>query len=160
MPLPQINDPIEDFTLKDQDGDPVSLSEFKKTPVVLFFLPRADSAACTIEACGFRDIYAKFKQSGITVYGISRDTIRDLRDFKLKHTLPYDLLSDPELELINRFDLLKSKFIQGKPATSVKRTTFLIARADTEGKQRLFHIFESVTPAGHAEEVFNLLRWG
>ena len=158
MPLPQPNDPVDDFTLQNQDGKPVSLSDYKATPVVLFFYPRADTPGCTIESCGFRDIFAKFKKSGITVFGISRDTVKDQKKFQTKFDLPYDLLADPDMDLINRFDLVKPKNMYGKLVKGVKRTTLLIAPADSEGKQRLLHVFEEVTPAGHAEEVLALLR--
>jgi peroxiredoxin Q/BCP len=157
MPLPQPNDPVDDFTLQNQEGKSVSLSDYKATPVVLFFYPRADTPGCTIESCGFRDIFARFKKAGITVFGISRDTVKDQKKFQTKYDLPYDLLADPDMELINRFDLVKPKNMYGKLVKGVKRTTLLIAPADSEGKQRLLHLFEEVTPAGHAEEVLALL---
>jgi thioredoxin-dependent peroxiredoxin len=158
MPAPQVNDPIEDFTLQNQDGKTVHLSDYKKTPVVLFFYPRADTPGCTIESCGFRDAFEKFQKAGITVLGISRDTVKDQKKFKDKYDLPYDLIADPDMELINRFDLVKPKNMYGKLVKGVKRTTYLIAPADAQGKQRLIHTFEEVTPAGHAEEVLALLK--
>jgi peroxiredoxin Q/BCP len=157
MPTPQVNDAIEDFTLLNQDGKTVHLSDFKATPVVLFFYPRADTPGCTIESCGFRDAFEKFQKAGITVFGVSRDTVKDQKKFQVKYDLPYDLLADSEMELINRFDLVKPKNMYGKLVKGVKRTTYLIAAADAEGKQRLLHTFEEVTPAGHAEEVLALL---
>jgi peroxiredoxin Q/BCP len=158
MPAPQVNDPIADFTLQNQDGKTVHLSDYKKTPVVLFFYPRADTPGCTIESCGFRDAFEKFQKAGITVLGISRDTVKDQKKFKDKYDLPYDLIADPDMELINRFDLVKPKNMYGKLVKGVKRTTYLIAPADAQGKQRLIHTFEEVTPAGHAEEVLALLK--
>jgi thioredoxin-dependent peroxiredoxin len=158
MPIPAINDPIEDFTLQNQDDKTVHLSDYKKTPVVLFFYPRADTPGCTIESCGFRDAFAKFKKAGITVFGISRDTVKDQKKFKDKYDLPYDLLADPDMELINRFDLVQPKNMYGKLVKGVKRTTLLIAPADDKGKQRLLHVFENVKPEGHAEEVLDLLK--
>ena len=152
------NDIIENFTLQNQDDKTVSLSDYATTPVVLFFYPRADTPGCTIESCGFRDIFAKFKKAGITVLGISRDTVKAQKKFQTKYELPYDLLADPDMVLIKRFDLLKAKTMYGKPVTGVKRTTYLIAPADTQGHQRLIHVFEDVTPQGHAEEVLALLK--
>lgn len=157
MPAPQINDIIEDFTLQNQDGKTVHLSDYKSTPVVLFFYPRADTPGCTIESCGFRDAFEQFQKAGITVLGISRDTVKDQKKFKDKYSLPYDLIADPDMELINRFDLVKPKNMYGKLVKGVKRTTYLIAPADAQGHQRLLHTFEEVTPAGHAEEVLALL---
>jgi peroxiredoxin Q/BCP len=152
-PLMRIGDKVENFTLQNQDGKDVSLTDFKGKPVVLFFYPRADTPGCTIESCGFRDAFEKFQKAGIVVLGISRDTVKDQKKFKDKYDLPYDLLADPDMELINRYDLVKPKNMYGKLVKGVKRTTYLIG-AD----QRLIHIFEEVKPEGHAEEVLALLK--
>ena len=146
-------DIVEDFTLQNQDGTPVSLHDFAASPVVLFFYPRADTPGCTIESCGFRDAFEKFQKQGIVVLGISRDTVKDQKKFKDKYDLPYDLLADPDMELINRYDLVKPKNMYGKLVKGVKRTTYLIGP-----DQRLIHIFEEVKPEGHAEEVFAFLK--
>ena len=148
---------VKDFTLEDQDGHKVTLSSFAGKPVVLFFYPRADTPGCTIESCGFRDAFEKFKKAGIVVLGISRDTVKEQKKFKDKYDLPYDLLADPEMVLIKRYGLLKNKTMYGKPVTGVERTTYLIGK-DAGTGQRLVHVFEKVTPAGHAEEVFALLK--
>jgi peroxiredoxin Q/BCP len=153
----KVYDIVEDFTLENQDGKPVSLSDYKKSPVVLFFYPRADTPGCTIESCGFRDAFEKFKKAGIVVLGISRDTVKAQKKFKDKYDLPYDLLADREMVLIKRYGLLKEKKMYGKPVTGVARTTYLIG-ADTGTGQRLLHVFEEVKPAGHADEVFALLK--
>ena len=146
-------DLVEDFTLKNQDGKDVSLSDFKGSPVVLFFYPRADTPGCTIESCGFRDAFTKFKKAGIVVLGISRDTVKDQKKFQEKYDLPYDLRADDQMTLINRYDLIKPKNMYGKLVKGVKRTTYLIGP-----DQRLIHVFENVTPEGHAEEVLALLK--
>jgi len=116
-------------------------------------LPRADTPGCTIESCGFRDAFEKFQKAGIVVLGISRDTVKDQKKFKDKYDLPYDLLADSEMELINRYDLIKPKNMYGKLVKGVKRTTYLIGP-----DQRLIHTFEEVKPEGHAEEVLALLK--
>jgi peroxiredoxin Q/BCP len=153
----QTGDIVEDFTLENQDGRPVHLSDYKDSPVVLFFYPRADTPGCTIESCGFRDAFTRFKEAGVVVLGISRDTVKAQKKFKDKYELPYDLLADPEMVLIKRFDLLQEKTMYGKPVTGVERTTYVIGPDTGEG-QRLLHVFPKVTPAGHAEEVFALLK--
>ncbi|MDP9038115.1 MAG: peroxiredoxin [Acidobacteriota bacterium] len=153
----QAGDVVEDFALENQDGTEVRLSDLKSGPVVLFFYPRADTPGCTIESCGFRDAFAKFQRAGITVFGVSRDTVKAQKKFKDKYKLPYDLLADPDLVLIKRFDLLREKTLYGKPVTGVERTTYLIAPADEKGRQRLLHVFPKVTPEGHAEEVLAMV---
>ena len=153
----QPGDLVEDFTLQNQDGKTVHLSDYRDHPVVLFFYPRADTPGCTIESCGFRDAFERFQKAGIVVLGISRDTVRDQKKFKDKYGLPYDLLADPDMVLIKRYDLLRPKTMYGKPVTGVERTTYLIS-ADTGQGQRLLHVFPKVTPQGHAEEVFEVLQ--
>lgn len=153
----QPGDRVDDFTLENQDGKQVHLSDYKDSPVVLFFYPRADTPGCTLESCGFRDIFKQFQKAGIVVLGISRDTVRAQKKFKDKYDLPYDLLADPEMMLIKKHGLLKEKKMYGKPVTGVERTTYLIG-PDTGKGQRLLHVFEKVTPAGHAEEVLAQLK--
>lgn len=153
MPAPQIGEAVDDFTLPDQDGLPVTLSNFLGKPVVLFFFPKADTPGCTVEACGFRDQSAQLEAAGAAVFGISRDTVKAQKKFKDKYELPYTLLADKDQELINRFDLLKQKTMYGKPVTGVERTTFVIG---ADGK--LLHVFANVKPQGHAEEVLALLQ--
>ena len=150
-------DLVENFTLPDQDGNPRSLSDYKSTPVILFFYPRADTPGCTVESCGFRDAFEKFQAQGITVLGISRDTVKAQKKFQEKYALPYPLLADADETVCNYFDLIKPKNMYGKLVKGVARTTFLIAPANDKGEQRLIHTFEKVTPEGHAEEVLALL---
>ncbi|HWG17502.1 MAG TPA: peroxiredoxin [Acidobacteriaceae bacterium] len=153
----QVGDKVADFELQNQGGATVHLTDYKDAPVVLFFYPRADTPGCTIESCGFRDAFTQFKKAGIVVLGISRDTVKAQKKFKDKYELPYDLLADPEMLLIKRYGLLQNKTMYGKPVTGVARTTYVIG-PDTGKGQRLLHIFEQVTPKGHAEEVFALLK--
>ncbi len=153
MAAPQVGDLIEDFTLPDQDGLPVTLSNFLGKPVVLFFFPKADTPGCTVEACGFRDQFAELVDAGAVVLGISRDTAKAQKRFKDKFDLPYTLLADSDQAIIKRFDLLKQKTMYGKPVTSVERTTYLIGSNGT-----LLHVFANVKPQGHAEEVLTHLR--
>jgi len=150
---PKVGDTIEDFTLPDQDGKPITLSALAGKPVVLFFYPRADTPGCTIEACGFRDHFAKLQKAGVVVLGISRDTVKAQKKFAEKYDIQYPLLADAEMELIMRFDLLKNKTMYGKPVTGVERTTFVIGP-----DQKLLHVFSNVKPEGHAEEVLALLK--
>ncbi|MGO4516794.1 thioredoxin-dependent thiol peroxidase [Terriglobus sp. 2YAB30_2] len=145
---PQAGDVIEDFTLNDQDGNPVTLSSFDPKPVVLFFYPKADTPGCTIEACGFRDAIDKLKKAGVVVLGISRDTVKAQKKFAEKYDLNYPLLADHDQKICNYFDVIKQKTMYGKPVTGIERTTYLIGPG-----RKLLHIFPKVKPEGHAEEV-------
>ena len=153
----QIYDVVEDFALENQDGKTVHLKDYKDSLVVLFFYPRADTPGCTLESCGFRDAFEKFKKAGIVVLGISRDTVKEQKKFKDKYDLPYPLLADPDMVLIKRYDLLKNKTMYGKPVTGVERTTLVIGPDKGDG-QRLLHAYSKVKPEGHAEEVLALLE--
>ena len=154
----QINDVVENFTLQDQDGHYVSLSDFAKSPVILFFYPRADTPGCTIEACGFRDSFERLQAAGAIVLGISRDTVKAQKKFEEKYDLNYPLLADPEEKVCNYFGVIKPKNMYGKLVSGIERTTFVIAPADTEGQQRILRVFEKVKPEGHAEEVLALIQ--
>lgn len=145
----QIGDTI-DFTLPDQDGNSVSLSQFRGTPVVLFFYPRADTPGCTIEACEFRDAEQKFKAAGATVLGISRDTPGKQKKFAQKFSLPYPLLADPELQVAKQFNVVREGTMYGKPVIKIERSTFVI---DRDGK--LQAEFRAVKPEGHAQEILH-----
>ena len=153
-----VNDPVENFHTQDQDGNPVSLSDFAATPVVLFFYPRADTPGCTTEACAFRDALADIKALGVTLLGISRDTVKAQKKFADKFHLPYPLLADADEKICNYFDLIKPKNMYGKLVKGVERTTYLIAAADAQGTQRIQHIWSKVKPEGHAEEVLAYLQ--
>jgi peroxiredoxin Q/BCP len=148
-----VNEKAPDFTLPDENGEPVTLSSFKGKPVVLFFYPRANTPGCTIEACGFRDQYGKLIRAGLTVLGISPDTSKAQKKFQEKYELPYTLLADADKEVAKLFDVLKEKNMYGKKVIGIVRSTFLIG---PDGK--LLHIFSPVKPEGHAEEVLSYVK--
>jgi peroxiredoxin Q/BCP len=153
----QLHDKVENFTLQNQDGETVNLTDFADKPVVLFFYPRANTSGCTIEACGFRDAFQKLQKAGAVVLGISRDDVKAQKNFQRKYNLPYDLLADPDMTLIKRYDLLRPKSMYGKLVKGVERTTFIIS-PDTGSGQRLLHVFAKVKPENHAEEVLEVLQ--
>ena len=146
---------VADFTLQNQDGATVHLSDYAGKPVVLFFYPKADTPGCTIEACGFRDTFVKLEQAGAVVLGISRDTPKAQKKFKDKYDLPYTLLADVDAAVCNQFGVLKEKNMYGKKVMGIERTTFLIGP-----DQRLLKIFAKVKPEGHAEEVLAAIKEG
>ena len=135
-------DIVPNFSTQDQDGNPVSLSDFARTPVVLFFYPRADTPGCTVEACSFRDAIDDLKAAGVTLLGISRDTVKAQKKFAEKFHLKYPLLADPDEKICDTFGVIQPKNMYGKLVKGVARTTYLIAPADAEGHQRIQHIWE------------------
>jgi peroxiredoxin Q/BCP len=143
-----INSKAPDFTLPDENGNPVSLKQFRGQNVVLFFYPKANTPGWTIEARGFRDAYSKLQKAGLVVLGISPDTSKAQLKFKENEDLPYTLLADDKKDVAKLFDVLKEKNMYGKKVMGIVRSTFLI---DPEGK--IAHIFSPVKPEGHAEEV-------
>jgi peroxiredoxin Q/BCP len=153
MSMPSAGELVEDFTLPDQDGTPVTLSQFAGSPVVLFFYPRADTPGCTIEACGFRDAFQKLQKAGVVVLGISRDTVKAQQKFAAKYDLQYPLLADAEQQIVNRFGLVKPKMMYGKQVTGVARTTLVIGP-----DRRLVRVYNDVKPEVHAEQVLADLK--
>ncbi len=149
----KVNDKVANFRLQNQDEETVQLADFAGKPVVLFFYPRADTPGCTIEACGFRDTFAKLQKAGAVVLGISRDTPKAQKKFQEKYNLPYTLLADVDEKVCNQFDVMREKNMYGKKVFGIERTTFLIGP-----DQRLLKIFPKVKPEGHAEEVLEALH--
>ena len=149
----ELNQKVADFTLQTDEEKAASLSDFASQPVILFFFPKANTPGCTIEACGFRDVFKQLQAAGAVVLGISRDTPKAQAKFRAKYSLPYTLLADVDEKVCNQFGVLKEKNLYGKKVWGIERTTFVIAPDQT-----LLHIFPKVTPAGHAEEVLALLK--
>ena len=115
-----------DFTLQDKDGNQISLSEFAGTKIVLYFYPRDNTPGCTRQACAFAQNYDGFKERGVEVIGISKDSVASHAKFADKHELPFILLSDPELVAIQGYDVWKEKKLYGKVSMGVVRTTYVI----------------------------------
>src|SRR5580692_265706 len=148
-----INDKAPEFTLPDQNGDEVSLKEFRGKYVVLYFYPRADTPGCTIEACEFRDSYKRTEKLGAIVLGVSPDEPKALKKFEDKFGLPFTLLGDADKKVGNAYGVIQEKNMYGKKVMGVVRTTFIIG---PDGKVK--HIFHKVKPEGHAEEVLAYLK--
>jgi thioredoxin-dependent peroxiredoxin len=149
----ELNAKVADFSLQTDENKTVHLKDFAGSPVVLFFYPRADTPGCTIEACGFRDVFKKIQAAGAVVLGISRDTPTAQKKFKEKYNLPYTLLADVDEKVCKQFDVLKEKNMYGKKVMGIERTTFLIGP-----DRKLLKVFPKVKPEGHAEEVLAVLK--
>ena len=115
-----------DFTLPDQNGELRSLGDFAGKKVVLYFYSKDNTSGCTKQACGFGELYPQFTEKGAEVIGISKDSAESHRKFAEKYSLPFVLLSDPELKAITAYDVWKEKMNYGRPVMGVVRTTYLI----------------------------------
>ena len=115
-----------DFTLPDQDGKERSLSDYRGKRVILYFYPKDMTPGCTKQACGFGALYPQIQEKGAVVLGISRDSAASHKKFQEKYSLPFTLLSDPELTAIQAYDVWQEKNMYGKKTMGVVRTTYLI----------------------------------
>ena len=115
-----------DFSLPDQNGTMRSLSDFNGQRIILYFYSKDMTSGCTKQACGFAELYPQFTEKGAVVIGISKDTVASHKKFGEKYSLPFILLSDPDLTVIRAYDVWKEKMNYGKPTMGVVRTTYLI----------------------------------
>ncbi len=143
-----IGDKAPDFTLKDKNGNDVSLSNFKGNKVVLYFYPKDNTPGCTRQACAFGEKYTEFQQRNIEVIGISKDSVASHVKFAEKYNLPFVLLSDPERKVIESYGVWQEKKMCGKVGMGVVRTTFVI---DENGN--IERIMPKVKPDTNAEEI-------
>ena len=144
----QIGEKAPDFTLQDKEGKSVSLSDFIGKKVILYFYPRDNTPGCTRQACAFACSYQAFRNINAEVIGISKDSVASHEKFAQKHSLPFVLLSDPNLEAIKAYGVWQEKKLYGKVSMGVMRTTFII---DEEGK--IETIMPKVKPDTNAEEI-------
>ncbi|MCF8720185.1 thioredoxin-dependent thiol peroxidase [Nitrospina gracilis] len=141
-----------DFTAVDQDGNKVKLSSFKgKKNVVLYFYPKDMTPGCTTEACDFRDLHNKFKNT--QVLGVSVDSPERHQKFIEKYELPFTLVSDEDKKVVQKYGVWQEKKLYGKTFMGIVRSTFLI---DKEGVVR--KVWPKVKVKGHAEEVLESLK--
>ena len=115
-----------DFTLPDQNGATHSLSDYRGQKVILYFYPKDNTAGCTRQACGFKDLMPQFREKGAVILGVSKDSVVSHKRFEEKYGLPFTLLSDVEKTVIQAYDVWKEKKNYGKVSMGVVRTTYLI----------------------------------
>jgi peroxiredoxin Q/BCP len=145
-------DQAPDFTLPDQNGNPVTLSELRGQPVVLYFYPKADTPGCTTQACGIRNHRSGYERAGAKVIGVSPDPVAAIRKFAEKYTLDFELLADENHEVAELYGVWGEKKMYGKTYMGVQRATFVI---DPEGK--IAKVFPKVSPKTHDEVVLEAL---
>lgn len=149
----RVGDLAPDFTLMDQKGTSVSLSQFRGKKVVLYFYPKDDTPGCTKEACSFRDHLAQFQGLNAEIVGVSFDDQPSHQKFIEKYGLNFTLLSDTNKEVADSYGVHVQKNMYGKTYWGIQRSTFVI---DTEG--RVSQIFRNVKVDGHTEEVISALE--
>jgi thioredoxin-dependent peroxiredoxin len=141
-----------DFTLADQAGNPVTLSQLRGQTVVLYFYPRADTPGCTAQACGIRDHRADYEAAGATVIGVSPDPVEAVAKFAGKHSLDFTLLADPEHEVADAYGTWVEKHNYGRTYWGVQRATLII---DADGK--IVRVFPKASPKTHDDVVLAAL---
>ena len=124
--LLEVGTKAPDFTLPDKDGQNVSLSDFAGKKVVLYFYPKDNTPGCTRQACAFAGAYEAFRTLDAVVIGVSKDSAASHRKFAEKYNLPFLLLSDPELTVLQAYGVWQEKKLYGKVSMGVVRTTYLI----------------------------------
>lgn len=145
-------DEAPDFTLPDQSGDPVTLSELRGQPVVVYFYPRADTPGCTTQACGIRDRRADYEAAGARVLGLSPDPVEAIAKFAGKHDLDFTLLADADHEVADAYGTWAEQSMYGKTYWGVLRATFIV---DEAGK--IAHVIPKASPKTHDDEVLAAL---
>ena len=146
----KIGDFAPDFTLMNKDGQGVSLSDFRGRKIVLYFYPKDNTPGCTRQACAFAGLYGEFEKRGITVIGISKDSVSSHQKFAEKYNLPFVLLADPERVAIEAYGVWQEKKMCGKVGMGVVRTTFII---DEDFK--IAKIMDKVKPDTNAQEILS-----
>jgi peroxiredoxin Q/BCP len=152
MPI-SANQKAPEFSLKDDTGKTVSLSDFRGRPVILYFYPKDDTPGCTTEACAFRDDYSAYQEAGALILGVSPDSVKSHVKFKEKFGLPFPLLADEDHKVCELYGAWGPKKFMGREYDGVLRTTFII---DAEGN--IARVFENVKPAGHSAEILAALK--
>jgi peroxiredoxin Q/BCP len=152
MPI-SANIPAPDFALPDDTGTTRQLSDFRGKPLILYFYPKDDTPGCTTEACNFRDDYSAYVKSGVTILGVSPDSVASHVKFKQKYKLPFPLLADEGHRICSEYGVWGPKKMMGREYEGVLRTTFLI---DADG--RVARVFENVKPSEHSAELLEALK--
>ncbi|WP_068677634.1 thioredoxin-dependent thiol peroxidase [Oceanobacillus sp. Castelsardo] len=144
---------VKDFTLPNQNGEQISLSDFRGKNVVLYFYPKDMTPGCTTQACDFRDQHESFGKLNAVILGVSPDPAERHQKFIDKHDLPFELLADEEHKLADEFDVWKLKKNFGKEYYGVERSTFIIDKEGILQKE-----YRKVKVAGHVEDALTYVK--
>jgi peroxiredoxin Q/BCP len=156
MTFPALGASAPDFTLQDQHGNAVSLSQFRGSKQVLvYFYPKAMTPGCTVQACGLRDVKAELEAQDTVVLALSPDPVKGLKKFAERDGLNFTLLSDADHAVAEQYGVWGLKKFMGREFMGILRTSFLI---DKQG--RLAHVMDKVTTKTHHDDVLALLKSG
>ena len=154
MALPKVGNNAPAFSLENQDGESISLKDFKgEKNVLIYFYPKAMTPGCTTQACGLRDIKSKLSRQQTVVLGISPDPVKKLKKFQEKEKLNFNLLSDDGHKLAEKYGVWGLKKFMGREYMGVNRISFLVG---IDGK--LKHVMEKVKTKTHHEDVLALVK--
>ncbi len=137
-----------DFLAFDQDGNSISLSDYKGMKVALYFYPHDNTESCTIQACNLRDNFSLLKKNKIEILGVSTDSMKSHKKFATKYQLPFKLIVDEDRKIVNLYKVWQWKKFMGRTYEGIVRTTFLI-----DEKGRLIHIIDKVKTKSHTEQI-------
>lgn len=146
-------DKVPNFTVNDQDGNPVSLTDYAGKKLVVFFYPKASTPGCTAEACNLRDHYAELQSKGFELLGVSADSAKRQTNFKNKYEFQFPLLADENKEVIEAFGVWGEKKFMGKIYDGIHRKTFLV---NEEGV--VDHVIDKVKTKDHAAQILELVE--
>jgi peroxiredoxin Q/BCP len=146
-------DKAPDFTVPDQNGKNISLSDYKGKWVILYFYPKDMTPGCTTEACNFRDEYSIFKKKGIVVLGISKDSVSSHKKFEGKYELPFPLLSDENGNICEEYGVWQEKSMYGKKYMGIVRATFIITP-----ERMIAKVYPKVKVKEHVAEILADLK--
>ena len=152
----QPGDVAPNFSLPNEAGEMIRLSDFKNQRVILYFYPKDDTPGCTQESCDFRDSFARLKKSAV-VFGISRDSVEKHVKFREKYTLPFSLLSDEEGKATTDYKVWVEKSMYGKKYMGIERTTYVVD-VDSRGKATVVLAYPKVKVPGHVDAILKDIR--
>jgi peroxiredoxin Q/BCP len=148
-----VGDTVRDFTLPNQNGERITLSQFKGQKVLVWFYPKASTPGCTAEGCSLRDNFEALTDKNVVVLGISKDTVKRQANFVKKHNFPYDLLADTEGIVVEDFGAWGPKKFMGRAYDGILRSSFLI---DEQGVVE--EVIRKVKTKTHGNDILALLK--
>jgi len=153
MSILKIGDTAPDFTGSDQYGNTISLADFKGKKLILYFYPKDNTPGCTAEACSLKDANVQLLRKGFSIVGVSKDSLDSHKKFTEKFSLPFSLISDKDLKIMNDYGVWGEKKFMGKTVIGTIRTTFIISETGI-----IEHILSKVNTKEHGEQILDLYK--